>query len=146
VAACKSSPTATALRAEARLRAAKGCLGPWQAAGLRARLGCVQVKALVEFLLENCGELFAEERREVSIRETEESPAAPQGSTGKSRHGGLSGAGAWDARLFGVACVGAGHHGVLSCEPRLPHGLCRAPASWGRNGLLCKMSCRLQTG
>uniref|UniRef100_A0A8U7NUB5 Uncharacterized protein n=1 Tax=Corvus moneduloides TaxID=1196302 RepID=A0A8U7NUB5_CORMO len=62
-AACKSCPQpAPSFCAEARLsRDGRGCLARSWASGLRARLSCVQVNALVDFTLENSGDIFGEQ-------------------------------------------------------------------------------------
>ena len=45
----------------------------------------MQVKVLVEFLVENCRELFGEETSELSCPPAEESPAPAERSRGKRR-------------------------------------------------------------
>ena len=110
-----------------------------QAGGLRARVCCVQVKALVEFLMENCRELFGEESAEPWCAAGEEWPAPVPRCRGKRREGALSEAGAWPARKLGILSGGAGQ-GVLSSEARLCRGLSLATASGGMKGWLCKMS------
>ncbi|XP_064301544.1 uncharacterized protein LOC135312390 [Phalacrocorax carbo] len=50
------------------------------AAGLRARAWCAQVKVLVEFLVENCRELFGEETSDRSCPRAKESPAPAERS------------------------------------------------------------------
>jgi len=71
----------------------------------------VQVKVLVEFLIENCRDLFGEERSDLSSPPAqEESPApteTPRG--GKRRDWGSSQPGARDARNLGLVSGGAGH-------------------------------------
>lgn len=80
VAAWKSSPSAPAFCAEARVRSGKGCSTP-----LKPRLPCVQVKALVEFLTENCCGIFGEEMAGLSSPSAEESPAPMGRSAGMRR-------------------------------------------------------------
>ncbi|XP_050748996.1 T-cell activation Rho GTPase-activating protein-like [Gymnogyps californianus] len=70
-----------------------------------------KVKVLVEFLMENCRELFGEESAEPRCAAGEEWPAP---------------------------CRDA--EGVLSSEARLCRGLSLATASGGMKGWLCKMS------
>ena len=100
------------------------------AAGLRARAWCAQVKVLVEFLVENCRELFGEETSDRSCPRAKESPAPAERSRGKRRDGGLSEAGAWHGRSLSTTSGGAGH-GALSSQRRLSRGLCLATASLG---------------
>ncbi|KAK4824725.1 hypothetical protein QYF61_018113 [Mycteria americana] len=87
-----------------------------------------KVKVLVEFLLENCRQLFAEETSDLSSPPAEESPAPTETCRGERRDCGLSQAGARDARNLSVVSGGAGHR-ALSSRPRLWRGLSLAPAS-----------------
>ena len=96
----------------------------------------MQVKVLVEFLVENCRELFGEETAELCCPAAEESPAPRQSSRGKRRDRGLSQPGARDARTLGVVPGGAGQRASPS-EPRLSPGLSWAAASRGTSALFC---------
>ncbi|XP_041877394.1 uncharacterized protein LOC121661346 isoform X2 [Corvus kubaryi] len=77
-AVCKSCPQpAPSFCAEARLsRDGRGCLARSWASGLRARLSCVQVNALVAFLMENLDDIFAK-----AVAEPQETPAPTDTST-----------------------------------------------------------------
>ena len=94
---------------------------------------------LVEFLVENCREVFGEETSDLCRPPAEESPAPMERCRGKRRDRGSSEAEARDARILSVVSGGAGHR-ALSSQPRLSRDLCLAAASRGVNGLLCKMS------
>ena len=70
----------------------------FQAPGLRPRLCFLQVNVLVEFLIENRGDVFGEETPGLSCPSAQESPAPVAGSTGMRRKRGLSPTGAWHTR------------------------------------------------
>ena len=80
----RATPSRSHLRRQS-VSSGKGCLTRLQAPGLRPRLSCLQVNVLVEFLIENCGDIFGGEVAGLSPPSAEEVPAPMHRRTGRRR-------------------------------------------------------------
>ena len=97
----------------------------------------MQVKALVQFLTENCCEIFGEEMAGLSSPSAEESPAPMGRSTGMRRDGGLSQP---EQTAGGGLRVGFASAVVHFQQVTLLHVLLLARAAFGRGTWPCRRS------